>query len=46
MAMKKELDPTALRFLGVQSMQEVQIIEGQKAKEENLLAQTEKYLLE
>lgn len=46
MAMKKELDPTALRFLGVQSMQEVRVIEGQQAKEEKLRAQTEKYLLE
>lgn len=46
MAAKKELDPAALRFLGVQSMQDVQIIEGQKAKQEKLQAQTEKFLLE
>lgn len=46
MAAKKELDPAALRFLGVQNMADVQIIEGQKAKEEKLRAQTEKFLLE
>lgn len=46
MATKKELDPAALRFLGVQSMQDVRVIEGQQAKEERLQAQTEKFLLD
>ena len=46
MATKKDIDPTALRFLGAKNAQEVQIIEGQKANAERLQAQTEKFLLE
>lgn len=46
MAAKKELDPTALRFLGVQNMQDVRIMEGQKGQAEKVQVQTEKYLLE
>lgn len=43
---KKELDPEALRFLGVQNTEDVRIIEGQKAKADKVQAQTEKFLLE
>lgn len=46
MATRKDLDPSALQFLGVQSIRDVQVMEGQKAKEEKLRAQTEKFLLE
>jgi hypothetical protein len=42
---KRNLDPAALRFLGVQNAEEVRIIEGQKIKEEKLREQTERYLL-